>query len=566
MRSCRRNGAKNVCRQFRPAACLRPDSADPTDTLAQLLDFCDRARDGWVLDTAALYATLAFSRGDIGTDALYYAEDIRPHLPTDSLRAAADRVIQQPNPASVRLFGKACLAWLYTVDAAKADRKGVAVVPDAIQRVDLYSAACGNVDACRSAAVHAYEHARVDKNSVMVARYGAVAIGLLAQAQAIADGDQPIRSMTGTGWLLKSITRLRLISDALDEHRDAARALSGTQDDDPVADLLSDMPDADQPRAPDVHVQADLDALLDAAAASRPVIEQQPLPTIVVLESLSHLPESKSSSSPNPRLEFAPMAGIFMPLAETPDLQSVSQQLVAEMPWAEDVITTLLMDSVGSAVSRVRNTLLLGKPGSGKTRLARRVGEILGMQPTIVPAAGAADASFGGTNRQWSTSRASVPLQTIKRTGIANPLIVLDEIEKAGDGTHNGNMLDVLIPFLETESAKRHHDPYLECAVDLSMACYIATANASFRLSGPLLDRLRTIEVPQLRRQDLPVVAKTILSEIRQERGEDEIWCPDLDGDELDILAKQWRGGSLRPLRRMIDVLLAGRMSLAPRH
>jgi hypothetical protein len=554
--------------QRRPRTCGQiSDSADPTETLGQLFDFWDLARDGWVLDTAALYATLAFSREDVGTDAIMYAEDIRSHLPTDALRAIADQVIAGPDVGRCLSLANHLRGWLLTGDAGKADRKTIAVAEDAIQRLDLYCAAFGNATACSRAAVHAYEHAGREKNPVLVARYAAVALGLLSRAQRLADGGQPLLSMTSAGWLLTSITRLRYVSDAFGEHVAAAKTLAPKGDEpDTVADLLSDMPDADHSRSPDVDVQADLDALLDAATAGQSAIERQPLPAVMVLQSLSHLPEQKSSNTPNPRLEYASLAGVYVPLAETPDLQAISRTLVAEMPWAEDVITTVLMDSVGSAVSRVRNSLLVGRPGSGKTRLARRIGELMGMQPTVVPAAGAADASFGGTNRQWSTARAAVPTQTIRRTGIANPLIVIDEIDKAGTGTHNGNLLDVLIPFLEAESAKRYHDPYLECAVDLSMTCYIATANACFRLSGPLLDRLRTLKVPQPRRQDLPVVVRTIMSEIRAERFEDEVWCPDLDFGEMEILAKRWRGGSLRPLRRMIETILAGRMAFAARH
>jgi hypothetical protein len=509
---------------------------------------------------------LAFSAEDVGTDARLYAEDIIGHLPVSSLAAAADQVIRAPNPSNIRSLASQCRGFLYTVDARTSDRKALAVVRDAMERADLYAAALGHAPSCERAAVHASDHAGREKNSILIARYSAIALGLLAHAQALSDGNRKIVPMTSEQWLQQAIRRLRYVSDAFGEHAEAAKVLAGNQDDaDPLSELLSDMPDADA-RAPDIDTQADLDALLDAATASQPVIESQPPPTLVVLQSLSHLPETKSTSSPNPRLEFASICGVDMPLAEIPDLQEVSRVLAAEMPWAEDVITTVLMDSVGSAVSRVRNTLLVGKPGSGKTRLARRIGELLGMQSTVVPAAGAADASFGGTNRQWSTARASTPLQAIKRTGIANPLIIVDELEKSGTGTHNGNMLDVLLPFLERESASRYHDPYLECAVNLSAVSYISTANSTFTVPGPLLDRLRILEVPQPRRQDLPIVARTLMNELRQERGEDEIWCPDLDGDELEILAKQWRGGSLRPLRRMVEVLLSGRMSLAPRH
>jgi hypothetical protein len=510
-----------------------------------------------------LYATLAFSQGDTGIDARLYAEDIRPHMPTDALRAIVDQVIGSPIKQNLASMGNQCRAWLYTVDAAKAARKDVAVVRDAVARCDLYAAAFNSAGACASAAVHAYDHAHREKNFILHTRYVAVALGLLARSQRLVDGTKPIIPMTDKAWVHTSITKLKIASDALGEHVHASKVFAGKQDaeTDPVREMLSDLPDA-----PDDDAQSDLDALLDAATASQPVIEQQPLPAVMVLQSLSHLPEHKSSSSPNPRLEYAPLAGVYVPLAETPDLHVAARTLVSEMPWAEDVIRTILTDSVGSAVSRVRNTLLLGKPGSGKTRLARRIGELLGMQPTVIPAAGAADASFAGTNRQWSTARAAVPTQTIRRTGIANPLLILDELEKAGDGTHNGNLLDSVIPFLETESAKRFHDPYLECAVALSHVGYIGTANSTFRLSGPLLDRLRVLEVPQPRKHDLPIVAHTILAEIRAERGEDAVWCPDLDGDEIEILSRQWRGGSLRPLRRMIEVLLSGRISLAPRH
>ncbi len=66
------------------------------------------------------------------------------------------------------------------------------------------------------------------------------------------------------------------------------------------------------------------------------------------------------------------------------------------------------------------------------------------------------------------------------------------------------------------------------------------------------------------RREDMPVAAAAILDELRRERGLDEAWCPALDGDELDALTA-WRGGSLRPLRRMVETVVASREAFARR-
>ncbi len=155
--------------------------------------------------------------------------------------------------------------------------------------------------------------------------------------------------------------------------------------------------------------------------------------------------------------------------------------------------------------------------------------------------------------------------QACLRLGKANHGVIVDEVEKAGDARRWGRLDETLLPFLERSSTARSiHDPAFECALDLSAVSYVLTANSVDGLSGPLRDRCAVIQWPAPRAQDLPIVAAAILADLRRDRGLDETWCPALDGDELDALSA-WRGGSLRPLRRMVEAVIASRETFARR-
>ncbi len=156
--------------------------------------------------------------------------------------------------------------------------------------------------------------------------------------------------------------------------------------------------------------------------------------------------------------------------------------------------------------------------------------------------------------------------------GAAGPLrahaasvgIIVDEIEKGTHDRRHGRLDETLLAFLERASTARSiFDPALECEVDLSGVSYILTANDLAGLSRPLLDRAPPIAWPMPRREDLPLVAGRILAEIRRERGLAAAWLPDLDGQELDILSDRWRGGSLRPLRRLVEAVVSAREAFA---
>lgn len=297
-------------------------------------------------------------------------------------------------------------------------------------------------------------------------------------------------------------------------------------------------------------------------------------PSLEVLKrgGLDHLPGSESSGSQRtsrsgtPRGEWQPIAGVALPLVHGIDVVAVRARLDARYPWFGDLTALLLRDLAHGRHARLRHTLVVSPPGSGKTSYLRELCEACGLPVVVYSAAGVSDAAFGGTSRQWGTGRACLPLQTIGRHRVANPVIVLDEVEKGGTRSDNGRLVDSLVAFLEPSAARAFHDPYIEAEVDLSCVQYLATANGVAGIPGPLLDRFRVVHVGLPRAEDLPVAAASLVAEIREERGLDATWLPDLDGDEIALLARAWRGGSLRPLRRAVTALLDGRDALAPRH
>jgi len=265
--------------------------------------------------------------------------------------------------------------------------------------------------------------------------------------------------------------------------------------------------------------------------------------------------------------EFKDLVDARLPLVVGRNLTMARATLFAEYPHATTTIDLILRPVRDGEPLRLAPILLVGPAGSGKSRLARRTAEILGLPVYRYDGSSASDNMFGGSPKGWGNTVPSAPARAVNQTRMANPVVMVDEIEKAGTSSRNGRLWDALLPFLERETSSRYRDVSLDCELDLSWIFHIATANSVEGLPDPLKDRYRIIRVPAPTLKDLPQLAAGVLKEIAIEAGEAGFVTP-LAPDELAVIARAWEqaGLSLRKLQKIVAATLEVRNATAVRH
>lgn len=239
---------------------------------------------------------------------------------------------------------------------------------------------------------------------------------------------------------------------------------------------------------------------------------------------------------------------------------SVAKQILDEDHYGLQDVKDRILEFM--AVAKLRGTVqgkilcLVGPPGVGKTSIGKSIARALSRQYYRFSVGGLSDvAEIKGHRRTYVGAMPGKVVQALKKVQTANPLVLIDEIDKLGRG-HQGDPASALLELLDPEQNGSFLDHYLDVPLDLSRVLFVCTANTTDTIPGPLLDRMEVINLSGYVAQEKKEIAKKYLIPAAQEAAGVQADQVSLSDEAIEVLNRQYcRESGVRNLKKHIEKL-----------
>ena len=183
------------------------------------------------------------------------------------------------------------------------------------------------------------------------------------------------------------------------------------------------------------------------------------------------------------------------------------------MKDAKNAVLDAIFAYNSGMTTKIPPLCLVGPPGVGKTAFALAVAGALGLPSLTVSAAGMSDPEifFKGANKTYQGASPGFFVTGFTACACKNPVIVIDEIDKAATGNTKGTVQNILLQVFDPLQSNNFMDQYLNMPLDISGPLYITTANSLQDIIDPLKDRMMIIEIPNYSEKERILLANTLL-------------------------------------------------------